>query len=361
MKKLRVGLIGLGQISEIHLEAYRDLKQIEIVAAAELREKRLSAMTEKWGFKGYSDYNVMLEKEDLDIICILVPARAHREIVEAVAKQKVNILCEKPLALTVEDAIAMDKTCRREKVKLCYGSSYRWLDPCKKAKKLIEEGILGKINLLFEMYVGGKGFENFQDLGDHHYPIGSPGGGGMGLMDHGIHLIDIFMWLIDNDVEYVMGRGNFSGKPPHTEFLTLIFKNEAIGQLLYNEATFSSDLPYEGMFSWGGSWDIGGDFRLEGSWVNHPGNIRIHGEKGALRVYYYANKLFFFSEGIRKPIKVEDNPIPSNFTRQMESFVNHILEDTHPEVTALDGIKALKVLEAAYKSFETKKFVKINF
>ena len=78
MKKLSVGLIGLGNVSEVHLEAYKQVKQIEVIAGAEINKGRLDYMVKKWGFKGYLDYEEMLEQEDLDIACVLVPARDHQ-------------------------------------------------------------------------------------------------------------------------------------------------------------------------------------------------------------------------------------------------------------------------------------------
>ncbi|MHA1660954.1 MAG: Gfo/Idh/MocA family protein [Promethearchaeota archaeon] len=361
MKKLKVGLIGLGNVAEVHLEAYKQVKQVDVVAGAELKKERLDQMTRKWGFNGYLKYEEMLENEALDIACVLVPARFHREVSEKVAGFSVNILCEKPLAVTLEDAKAIIEICKSKKVKLCYGATYRWLSTCLKAKEMIDKGYLGKINLLMETSISGNGAKNFKDAGDHHYPRGGLGGGMMGLVDHGIHLIDMFRWLINSEVESVVGRGNISGQSPFTEFLTLFFKNGAIGQLVYNEATYSSDLPCEGIFSWGGSWDINGNLKLEGHWDDHPGNIRIHGEKGALRVFHYANKLFYFSGGKIMPIKVLDKPMPGNFAMQMESFANSILRDEEPEVNGLEGLKALQILHAAYESFETKKFVKVKY
>ena len=97
--------------------------------------------------------------------------------------------------------------------------------------------------------------------------------------DHGIHLVDVFRWLTGSEVEWVFGRGVRSGQPPTTEFLTMIFKNGTIGQLTYNEATYPSDMPYEGIFSWG-PYDGGGVSK----WEPTPGNFRIHGTKGALRI-----------------------------------------------------------------------------
>jgi predicted dehydrogenase len=360
MKKLRVGLIGLGGVAELHLEAYREVDQIEVIAGAELQKDRLNQMAAKWGIKGYTRYEDMLEKEKLDIACVLTPARFHREVTEKTAEYGCNVLCEKPMAVTLNDAKAMIAKCERESVKFCYGASYRFLCACRKAKEMIDKGLLGDLLLLMEISVGRQGPSNWCDLGSNHYPIGGPGGGGMGLVDHGIHLIDIFRWFTDSEVESVIGRGNYSGQAPGTEYLTMVFKNGAVGQLVYNEVTYPSDMPYEGIFNWGGSWDISGNFVPGGSWNAQPANIRVHGKKGALRIFHYANKLFFFGEDKQEQVRVLDRPMPSNFALQMESFALRLLRAEEPEVTGMDGLKALQVILAAYESFEAQKIMHLE-
>jgi len=360
MKKLRVGLIGLGGVSEVHLEGYKEVDQIEVVAGAELQKDRLNQMVAKWGFRGYSNYEEMLDKEKLDIACVLTPPSLHREVTEKVAEYGVNVLCEKPMAVTLDDARLMIEKCEENDVKFFYGASYRFLCACRKAKDLIDEGLLGDISLLVEIFVGGRGFQNWRDLGPSRYPLGGPGGSGMGLVDHGIHLVDMFRWLTGSEAEWVVGRGNYSGGTPSPEFLTVFFKKGAVGHLLYNDATYSSEMPAEGIFSWGGSWDINGNLILEGKWEANPGNLRIHGKKGALRIFHYANKLFFFGEGKQKPVRVEDRPMPGNFALQIESFANSLLQGRYPEVTGMDGLKALQIILAAYESFETQRIVPIK-
>jgi predicted dehydrogenase len=225
---------------------------------------------------------------------------------------------------------------------------------------MIDGGRLGKISLLMEVFIGGQGSESYRDLGPAHYPVGGPGGGGMGLMDHGIHLVDIFRWFAGSEPKAVTGRGNFSGGPPQAEFLTMIFENGAVGQLVYNETTYSSDTPYEGIFSWGGGWDVSGNLLRGGGWNAHPGSIRIHGDLGALRIFYYANKLFITREGGQEQVRIPDHPMPANFALQMESFVKNLRQGREPEVTGLDGLRSLQLVLAAYESFATSKTVKIE-
>ena len=355
MKRLRVGVIGLGNVAKIgHLPAYKNVKTIKVVAGAGRRKNVVDRLASDWGFKGYLDFEEMLKKEKLDIACITTGPSVSREITERVAEYGVNLLVEKPLALTLEDARAMIEKCRKEGVKLCYGETFRFFPTCRKAKDMIDEDLIGDISLLLEIFIGGRGTEHFRPKG--FYPPGAPGSGGMGLTDHGIHLIDIFRWFTGSEVEWVFGRGNRAGQQTSTEFLTMKFKRGEIGQLIYNEVTYSSDMPYEGIFSWGGSFRSPEVPR----WEPNPGNFRVHGTKGALRIFTYPNKMFFFSEGRQEQVRVLDKPHPGHFGLQMESFVQRILNDEEPEVTGIDGLKDLQIILAAYESFETQKIVTLN-
>lgn len=354
MNKCRVGIIGLGSVAQIcHLPAYINTKNIEVVAGAEIRKEVLRQISSEWGFRGYIDYEEMLDKEKLDIVCILTGPRLTRRITEHAASCRINVLLEKPMALSLEDAAAIIETCKKEKVKLFYGETYRFFPSIKKAEEMIKSGCLGNIHLLLETIIGGTGDEYFECC--QIYPPGAPGAGGWGLTDHGIHLVDTFRWLTRSEVDWVFGRGIRAGHKPETEFLTLQLKNGAVGQLIYNEATFHSDMPNEGIFSWG-SYEAKGVSR----WEPNPENFRIHGSKGALRIFLFPNKMYYFSKGTAEEIRIEDKPFPAPFGLEIESFANSILNDTEPEITGLDGLKALQVILAAYESFEAKRIVEIG-
>jgi len=356
VKKLRVGLIGLGLVSEAHLTAYQDVESVAVVAGADTRPERLREMAGKWGFNAYNSHEEMLDREGLDIACVLTPPLTHREITEQVAAHGVNVLCEKPMAVTLEDARAMIAACDKAGVRLCYGSCYRYLPACRKAKELIDQGAIGRLSLLMETHIGGEGAQDYSDLGAHHYPLGGPGGSGMGLVDHGIHLVDVFRWLTGSEVQWAVGRGNRSGAAPGAESLTMLFETGALGQLVYDETTFPSDMPGEGVFSWGGRWENGA-LSLGGGWDCHPGSIRAHGELGALRIYPYPNRLFLFAGRQEREVHVDARPMPANFALQMESFVERLRRNEEPEATGRDGLRALQIILAAYERSATGRII----
>jgi UDP-N-acetylglucosamine 3-dehydrogenase len=237
------------------------------------------------------------------------------------------------------------KVCSKHDVKLFYGESFRFFPTCRKAKEMIDAGQLGEVSLVLEALVGGSGAKGYEAYSI--YPKGAPGAGPMGLTDHGIHLADLFRWFTSSEVKSVFGRGNRAGQPPATELLTMISEGGVIGQFVCNEATYFSDLPGEGIFSWGPYESAGGP-----AWDPHPVNLRIHGTEGALRVYPYPNKLFYFKKDKQKQIGVLDCPHPAQFGLQMDSFARSIRNDETPEVTGKDGFRALQIILAAYESYE---------
>jgi len=291
----------------------------------------------------------MLDSEKLDIVCVLSPVSTHPNIVTECAEQGCHVLCEKPIAIDVAAAQDMVNVCAERAVKLCYGASYRFLPTLIKARELIQDGAIGEVLIMSESVVGGCGPDKVRTLSAAHYPEGGPGGSGMGLADHGIHLIDTFSWLTGSDIVSVFGRGNITGQALASEYLHMNFANGGIGQLLYNQGTFSSNLPREGTFSAGAEWSAS-SFSPPGHWQAHPGSIHINGTKGALRIFHYANELYLIGENGTRKIEVLNQPAPAQFCLQIEAFAKSIIADTPPPSSGEDGLKALRVLMAAYES-----------
>ena len=353
--KLRVGLIGLGAVGRLHLEAYRSARRVEVVAVAEPDEER-RAVASGPGVGLYADAADMLARERLDIACVLAPVASHAALTELCARAGVHVLCEKPMAASLEEARAMIEACRVAGVRLAYGASYRFLPAIVRARALIAEGVLGDVVLMREQAIGGAGPASREVLSEAHYPAGLPGGSPMGLVDHGVHLIDAFAWMTGARVTTAFGRGNISGQPLAAEHLTMTFANGAVGLLAYDEGTFPTDLPGEGQFSWGASWDAEG-YHAGGAWAAHPGAIHVHGTRGALRIVHYANALFLNDASGLRQLPLEGEPAPHHFADQIDAFAEDLALGRPPRSAAADGLTALEVLFAAYRSADQGRLV----
>lgn len=347
--QFRLGIIGLGLVAKEHIAAYQKLDGIRIVSVCDANAGAAAHWGRTLDAAHYTDHRDLLARGGIDLVLVLTPASTHRPIVEAAAAAGFHVLCEKPLAVTVEDGEAMVAACARHGVKLFYGSIYRYLPAVRTAKALIEQGAIGAIQVMTEQMIGGNGAAAYRQLDPVHYPHGGPGGSGMGLVDHGVHLIDVFSWFTGGAPVQAMGSGQISGAPLQSEHLTMRFAGGAMGHLIYNAGTYSTCLPNEGMFSGGMSWLTDGSLAPPGTWLGEPGSISIHGTTGSLRIFHFANALFLNQGKGMRQIPLEGRPCPDHFATQIEDCIAAIRDGRAPAIGGEDALRALRVLEAAYR------------
>src|SRR6478672_6390453 len=153
MKKLNVGLIGYGFMGRTHSNAFRkvnnffDLEYQPVLKAICARdEKKARAFASKWGYETVeSDWRRLIERDDIDVIDIASPNNTHAEIAIAAAKAGKMILCEKPLSMDGPEGETMVKAVEKAKVPNMVWYNYRRVPAVTLAKRLIDEGKLGKI------------------------------------------------------------------------------------------------------------------------------------------------------------------------------------------------------------------------
>lgn len=359
MSEIKVAVIGLGKVAKVHLEAYRELADVRIVAGADPEPAQRAWAKADFGISVYADGEEMIARERPDLVCVLSPARFHRDGALAAINAGCHVLCEKPLALSLADAGAMKDAAQAKGVKFFYGASYRFLPALMKARDLISQGAIGRVGLMTEDVIGGAGAAARKEMGAAHYPVGGPGGSGSGLVDHGIHIIDAFSWLLAEPVTSVYGQGNISGAPSVPEQAALYFPSGALGRLTYLDTTFGTQLPADGAFSMGGSW-APGRYVPPGAWLPAPGQIFVYGDGGALRIQHYANYLYLFTAQGAQSVPLSGNSTPDNFARQLRQVVADIATGA-PETVGIDvGIHALEVLLAIYASQRERRVVEVN-
>jgi len=344
--RLRIAIVGLGGVGRLHLMAYAGARKVRVVAASDL-DPAAAALCPP-GVAFHTDAAAMLAAERPDIVCVATPPASHAALVELAAAAGAHVLCEKPLAVSLADVERMRTACQAAGVNLAYGASYRFLPAIRRARELIAEGAIGEVVLMREAEIGGAGPDARVVLGPAHYPPGGPGGSPMGLVDHGVHLIDILPWLAGSPVASACGRGNVSGQPLGPEHLTLTLQSGAVGLLAYDEGVFPTALPAEGGFSLGGGWGPGG-YVAGGGWNPAPGAIHVHGTRGALRIHHYAHALFLIdADGVRQ-IPLDGRPAPHHFADQIDAFAEALAEGRAPDAGLDDGERALRVLLSAYR------------
>ncbi len=152
-KPLRIGLIGYGFMGRAHSNAYRkvgnffDLEYQPVLKAICARNAdNAAAFAKKWGYESIeTDWRKLIARDDIDAVDICTPNNSHAEIAIAAAKAGKMILCEKPLSMDGPEGVKMVKAVEKAKVPNIVWYNYRRVPAVMLAKKLIEEGRLGKI------------------------------------------------------------------------------------------------------------------------------------------------------------------------------------------------------------------------
>ena len=148
-KKLKIGIIGTGNIARAHVMAYRMQKDVEITALADIVPGRAEAFAKKWGIPNarcYPDHTSLLEAEkDLDAVSICTYNCAHKDCAVEAFKHGVHVLLEKPMSVTLEEAEAICKAEKESGKILCVGFQPRFDANMQEIKRIVESGRLGKV------------------------------------------------------------------------------------------------------------------------------------------------------------------------------------------------------------------------
>ena len=275
-KKLKVGIIGCGWIADAHIREYLRMPDVEIVAGADLVPGKAAAFFAKHGVEGvrcYGSHAEMLDAEELDAVSICTYNRTHAECAIYALEKGVNVLLEKPMCVTTEEAVEICKAEKKSGKILSIGFQPR-LDPnMQMIKKIVESGELGKVYYI--QTGGGRRRGIPTPFGTTFIEDKTAGIGAMG--DIGCYSLDMVL----NAIGYpkpltVTGYTSaYFGKNP--EYWT------AVGMPAHFAELFGVDDFAAGFIRLEG--DVILDFRI--SWAMHidtPGDTVILGTKGALRI-----------------------------------------------------------------------------
>ena len=309
MAKYRVAFVGCGGISRLHMRGYIGCERTEVVAGMDVKPSQLEKWGKNFGISAlYTDLEEMLEKEKPDIVSICTYPNTHCELTVRCASSGVKaILCEKPMALNMEQADRMIEECDKHKIKLAIGHQRRHDAQHQFTKRLIQRGELGRLVALW-------------------------GSSPSNLMDWGTHVVDMMIWYA-GDVEWVMGqvdmtpikkdpegyRGGYFNITPVLGYFR--FKNGAAG-------TFETELQPSGM-------------------IRNP-RIHIRGEKGEVEVIMDGGLKYCSWDNLNWTTPNLEHK--NAFHLEVEDLCDCIEQDKEPLDSGKDGAKALEVLMAISES-----------
>ena len=267
-KKLKYGIIGTGWIAESHLESLKQMPDVEIVAAADLIPGKAEKFTKKYGLPNvrcYPDHKSMLEAEELDAVSVCTYNATHAVCTIDSLDKGVNVLLEKPMCVTVEEAADIIRAEKRSGKVLSIGFQPRMDDNMRMIKKVVQSGELGKI---YYIQTGGgrrRGIPNSTFIEKKTAGIGALG-------DIGCYSLDMVLNAINYPKPLTVSgyKSNYFGTNPK-------YNNPKDAARFDVDDFAAAFVRLEG--------DIVLDFRI--AWAMHidtPGDTVFLGTEGALRI-----------------------------------------------------------------------------
>ncbi len=318
MAALRVGVVGAGTIGRTHLNAYRAAGTAPI-AVTDVDAAAADAVAGEFDLKAYPSVAAMMAEAELDAVSICTPPNGHRETAVQALQAGVAVLCEKPMARTVDECEAMISAASEAKALLTVGFCHRFQPQVETMRSLIADGRIGTVLTFRNRFSGPLDGVESRWFSDPEIA------GGGALMDSSIHSVDIFRYLI--------------GEIDQARAVTATTATDR------GPALSVEDSAVLAVRSTGGVVGV-----IEASWRTSPGEavISVAGTQGRLELDYATMTLSLIdTHQTSSAIPVPDG---DRFVRQAGQFLDCVATGGRPRVTAQDGARAVAVLAEAYAS-----------
>lgn len=330
----RVAIVGCGGIAALrHIPAMKMLENAEITAYYDLFYERAQEYAEKYGGTAYENYDVLLSEADVDAVVVCTAARSHCEMTVKALLAGKHVLCEKPMAISADDAREMIAASERTGCKLMVSHNQRRYEPHIRAKELMEKGEIGRI-LSFRSFLGIKGPEYSSVFGiNNGYFSRAMSGRGV-MSDVGAHRIDLMRYMLGAEYERVLAytptlaKKKPDGTPIEVDdnaFVICQMDNGIVGNMVF-------------------------------SWTSMSGNDRVSqffGTEGVITLYGTDHPIVVEKvDGTVTYFDLEENPAQSEtvLTDIDKLFIDCIEKNETPFVTGRDGLAVIQTLDAMERS-----------
>lgn len=330
--EINVAVIGAGSMGKNHARVYSEIEDANLVAVCDSDKETAKNIADKYKANYYVDYREMLEKEKIDAISVCVPTKLHKQVALDIIKNKINVLVEKPIATTIEEAKEMIDAAEKNKVKLMVGHIERFNPVVIELKKRIENNELGKI---LQVHCTRLSLfpQRVIDVGV--------------IIDLAIHEIDILEYLIGSKIKRLHAETAQRFHSSHEDLLigTIRFENDILGVINANWLT-----------------------------PKKVREIKVTGEKGMFVANYLTQELYFYQKEFAakyvdysrsfimgkegKKIKIDivnSEPLKN----ELVAFVDCIKNNKKPIVTGKEGLDALFIAQKFLESSETNEVINL--
>ena len=348
-KKLKIALVGCGSIGGTHLLAYSKNPKVEIYALCDINEERLNAKADLYNVpqeRRFTKLEDMVALPEIDTVSVCTWNNQHAPCTITALNAGKHVLCEKPMAMSAEEAETMKAAAEKNGKLLMIGFVRRYGNDCEITKEFVDNGFFGELYYAKATYLRRNG---------------SPGGwfgdksrsGGGPLIDLGVHVIDLVRYLMGNPKPVSVYGATFKKLGDRPGIKTVKGWVAASG-----DETTEHVFDVEDLASAMIRFDNGAVLSVEASFSlntkSDTGNIELFGTKGGaklspeLELYSEANK-YMTNISLDIPTALDFNGL---FEGAIDHFVDCVLTGEPCRSPAEDGVAIMKILDGIYKSAE---------
>ena len=329
MKKLRIGIIGCGRISVMHLVPAQVLTQAELVSCCDIKQDRADTVAEKYNIKAYYDYKEMIKCEQLDAVHFCLPHCLHTEVCIYAMEHGVNVLCEKPMSIDLKSAEKAVACAKRTGMKYGVIFQCRYNASAQLVKKSVKDGKLGKIISASSVLTWARP-DDYYEESDWKGTWDKEGGGVV--IDQAIHSIDLVSWIVDSPVASVSCSMANRG---HSK---VVVEDSAEGLIVFENGT-----KY-------------GFYCMNNFGFDEPIEIKLFCEKGFVK-FGYDDAYITYNDGTVEEAHQEENIEEYEggkdywgfqHIRQIEQFYKACLGECQLEIDGEEALKTHKLICQIY-------------
>ncbi len=355
MSKLKIGIIGVGNIATAHIPAYLRNPDVELYAFCDINPDRLKQMGEKYGVtRLFTDKDEMLKLKEIDAVSVCTWNSAHAECAIAALNAGKHVLCEKPTAMSTAEALAMKEAAERNGKLLMIGFVRRHGNDCDVVKDFIDRGEFGEIYYAKARYLRRNGCPGGW-FGNKEFSGGGP------LIDLGVHVIDMVKYLVGNPKPISVYGVTFQkllNRPDLREDTSIANYQHALGKDVFNVEDLASALI---------RFDNGFVLAVEASFSlnikNDVGEIELFGTKAGAKMDS-SLEIFTTTNGYLSNVTLNNRKLTDYgdfFGKEINNFVDAILGRAECKAPAEDGVDIMRILDAVYESSRTGHEVVISY
>ena len=357
MEKLKIGVIGAGGIcTACHMPAYAEMDNVEIVAICDIKIHKAQAVADKYGIANvFEDYNDVINMDGIDAIDICTPNYLHSIIAVAALNKGLHVFCEKPDAVSVEEANKMKAASEASGKVLMVMRNNRFTPTSEFLKQYIEDGKMG------EIYAARCGWQRRRGIpGKGGWFTTKAESGGGPLIDLGVHMIDLAIWLMGNPKPVAVSGST------NTKFANASDASDSINSI-FGEAKEDGTFDVEDLAMGFIKFDNGACMQIEFSWASNIAHenrfVELRGTKAGTTFNFSGNNPMIYTTEYGRTVDLEPQ-LPKGGLQQhaanLHHFVDVVLNGAKPGFVPEQGVDMIKILTAIYKSAETGKEVRLD-